>query len=103
APEVAEGLLELTLNVGPGDGHFQVLLARAGVRDLDVQVELLLRGLVFFRGADVRGLILLTGAHRRRSWGASGLPTMAAVSDPTRWCERRQPTRVGKNYGAGDG
>ncbi len=85
----AERLVELALDLGLGDVDLDVLLARAGVGDLDVQFELVLfgfgplgraaLGLVGHGlGGGVGVAFVFPGAHRRHSFVGLGPSTVVA-------------------------
>ena len=58
ALEASQRVLELALDLGPGDRDLEVLLARADVLDLDVDLELALGFLLLpFLGLFLDGLI----------------------------------------------
>ena len=113
---LAERLIELALDFGPGDRDLQVLLARADVRDLNVEVKLALGG--FFLDITTRRLfkklglgggngrigVVLAGAHRVASSGVVrlGWHGWAAIHAPDA-IARKPPPQGWQSKRAGDG
>jgi len=71
--EGAQRVLELMLDLGPRDGHLEMLLARPDILDLDIDIELafafqfVLGMLVRYRNRSVN--CIFTSAHRGLSLG----------------------------------
>ena len=105
--ELGERRLELPLDLGPGDGDLDVLLARADIADVDLHLQLplsTLGRLVLSADGGAALAILILGAHQMLPLGV--IPGWdgfwSATTQPERSSESRQPEMASIQSGRRD-